>query len=325
MEMLQISLIILVALVAMGSVVMIIVNGRNAQRARVLSVVGGQVIGAKVASEKDVQNKRRAEIAGRLRDERGGKDQKAQLNTIRGLIGQSGLSISVRSYWIFAAVFMVALVLVAHGMGLSVFVKIMAAVIGLFGFPRFVLKFLAGRRQKQFLGEFADGLEAMVRLLKAGMPISEAVLMISREFDGPLGEEMSIIYDKQKIGIALHEAALETMQRMPLPEVKMFATGLAIQAQTGSSMSEVLQNLANVIRARFKLKRKIKALSSEAIASASIIGSLPIIVAGGMYFVNYEYLEVLFITPFGNVLLGAAVFWMSVGVASMKLMINFKI
>lgn len=164
-----------------------------------------------------------------------------------------------------------------------------------------------------------------MRLLKAGMPVSEAIAMISREFTGPVGEEMGNIYDKQKIGVALAEAALEATRSMPLTEMQMFATGLSIQAQTGSSLSEVLTNLSNVIRARFRLKRKIKALSSEAIASASIIAALPVLVATGMYFVNYEYISVLFTDPFGNVLLAIAVFWMSVGVMVMKIMINFKV
>ncbi len=84
-------------------------------------------------------------------------------------------------------------------------------------------------------------------------------------------------------------------------------------------------NLSGVIRARFKLKRKIKALSSEAIASASIIGALPNLVALGMYFANREYIMVLFEDPFGNILLAGAVFWMLCGIMVMKVMINFKI
>ena len=123
----------------------------------------------------------------------------------------------------------------------------------------------------------------------------------------------------------LHEAALEATRRIPLAEMQMFATGLSIQSQTGSSLSEVLMNLSGVIRARFRLKRKIKALSSEAVASASIIGALPILVATGMYFVNYDYIQVLFTDPFGKTLLAGAIFWMLCGIFVMKQMINFRI
>ena len=126
----------------------------------------------------------------------------------------------------------------------------------------------------------------------------------AREFTGPMGEEMERIYDQQKIGVPLPEAVLEAAKRMPLTEMQMFATAIAIQTQTGSSLSEVLQNLAAVIRSRFALARKVKALSQEAKSSAAIIGALPVVVAGGMYFINREYIEVLFTDPTGKFLLG---------------------
>jgi tight adherence protein B len=87
--------------------------------------------------------------------------------------------------------------------------------------------------------------------LKAGMPVGEAILMVSREFTGPIGEEMSKVYDEQKIGIPMAEACLHMAERIPLTEVQMFATGIAIQQQTGSSLSEILTNLSRVLRARF--------------------------------------------------------------------------
>ncbi|MGH1399406.1 MAG: type II secretion system F family protein, partial [Alphaproteobacteria bacterium] len=245
--------------------------------------------------------------------------------TIGMMIEQAGLSISLAQYWIFSVLSMCALVGVAKAMEKGPGVLAAAAVIGLLGLPRFVLKKLAAKRQKHFLEEFPDALEATVRLLKAGMPVAEAVAMIAREYEGPVGEEMGRIYDKQKIGIPMHEAAFEATKRMPLTEMQMFATGLAIQAQTGSSLSEVLMNLSGVIRSRFRLKRKVKALSSEAIASASIIAALPILVGLALYFVKYEYISVMFTDPTGKMLMTAAVCWMGVGVFAMKQMINFKI
>jgi tight adherence protein B len=195
----------------------------------------------------------------------------------------------------------------------------------LFGFPRFVLKKKIQRRQKKFLEDFADTLEAMVRLLKAGMPVSEAIAMASREFTGPIGEEMARIYDAQKIGVSLQDAVLDAARRMPITEMQMFATGVSIQAQTGSSLSEVLTNLARVIRSRFRLKRKVQALSAEAKASAMIIGALPFLIGGGMYLINGDYIMILFTRPLGQAwLIGSAV-WMTVGILIMRAMINFKI
>jgi tight adherence protein B len=125
--------------------------------------------------------------------------------------------------------------------------------------------------------------------------------------------------------VPLPEAVQECARRIPLPEMQMFATAVTIQAQTGSSLSDILEGLAKVIRSRFRLRRKVQALSSEAKSSAMIIGSLPILVGLGLYFMNPEYIGVLFYETIGKWLLAGAVFWMSCGVFVMKQMINFKV
>ncbi len=328
MDFLPIILILLIVLIVVGMVVAFSMNKEAERRKHVMNVIKGQegALKGKV-SEKEEQNKRLAEIARKLKeakDEDVGKDGKKKTTTVMK-IEQAGLKISVKQFWIFSVISMVILTTLVKIMGYSLLIVSLAAVIGLLGLPRFVLKKMAAKRQKKFLEDFSDALDAMVRLLKAGMPVSEAVAMISKEFTGPLGEEMAHIYDKQRIGVPLQDAALEATRRMPLPEMQMFATGLAIQAQTGSSLSEVLMNLSGVIRARFRLRRKVKALSSEAIASASIIGALPILVAVGMYFANYDYIMILFTTSSGKVVISGAVIWMCVGIGVMKVMINFKI
>ncbi|MGB4106499.1 MAG: type II secretion system F family protein [Alphaproteobacteria bacterium] len=328
MSTLQIILTGVIVLIIFGAAAAFLMMQENERKKRIAAVIKGHASSTKKFSAEDVQNKRRAEIAKKLKEtkdienEKKGKKKK---RTMALMLEQAGLSISVKQYWIYSAISMVVCPIIAQFLGQPPFVVGMAAIIGLFGVPRLVVRHLTKRRQKKFLEEFADALEAIIRLLKAGMPVSEAIAMISREFTGPVGEEMSRIYDKQKIGIPIHEAAQEATKRMPLAEMQMFATGLAIQAQTGSSLSEVLKNLAGVIRARFRLKRKIKALSSEAIASAAIIGSLPNLLALGMYFANRDYIMILFNEPFGNVLLAIAVVWMMIGIGVMKIMINFKI
>lgn len=325
MQFLPIIIAVVVVLVVAGTVIAVMMNREAERKQRMMNVIKGQSSGGdSKVDETDTQNKRRAEIAKKLKDEK--QEEKEKHKTTLGMmLEQAGLSISVTQFWIYSVISMVMFIGLAKFIGVSMNVTALFAVIGLLGFPRFVIKKKAAKRQKSFLMEFPDALEATVRLLKAGMPVSEAISMIAKEFDGPVGEEMGRVYDQQKIGIPLHEAALNCTRRMPLPEMQMFATGLSIQAQTGSSLSEVLMNLSGVIRARFKLKRKIKALSSEAVASAGIIASLPLVVTGGLYFLNYEYLEVLFITEMGNRLIFGALAWMGVGCFIMKQMINFRV
>jgi tight adherence protein B len=324
---LEIGLILVIVLVGTGMVAAIVLNQKSEERRRALSVIRGQNAGDGRVDAKGVQDRRRAEIARKLKEQQSEKDKKKGRKrlTIKDLLMQAGIKITPRQYWMRALIFAVVMAVLAFWVTRTPFVVLMLFITAFLGLSKMFVKWKIARRQKKFLMEFADALEAMVRLLKAGMPVTEAISMIGREFTGPVGEEMSYIYDAQKVGMPLHEAVLECSRRMPLPEVQMFATGIAIQAQTGASLSEILLNLAGVIRARFKLKRKVKALSSEAKASAMIIGSLPVVVGGGMYAINPDQVGVLFTDPFGRVLLAGAVIWMGLGVLVMKMMINFKV
>lgn len=317
-----IGLIVFLTLATAGALT---ISSRAERRNTLMRVVQGSVTSSNTKTGKKVltQDQRRAELAQKLKS--GGAKEGGRKTRLPALIMQAGFSTPVRKYWMYSTVFMIAVSLLAKMFGFSPFVVVMAAITSLLGIPKLFLKICAKRRQKKFLEDFADALEAMVRLLKAGMPVTEAISMVSREYSGPIGEEMTRIFDEQKIGVPLPEAVLKGAERIPIPEMQMFATAVAIQAQTGSSLSEVLHNLAHVIRARFRLRRKVDALSSEAKASAMIIGALPLLVATGMYFINREYIEVLFVDPTGKFLLGAAIFWMFVGIMVMRQMINFKI
>ena len=314
---------ILIFMILGGIVSALILSSQREKRTRLMQVVKGGTSGDRSKAKANVKDQRKSDLSKKLND----TDQSAKKDkvTIKDKILQAGMSISVQQFWVASIISCVFVTGLAKMIGFSPFIITMAAITGLLGLPRFFLRIKIGKRQKAFMEDFPDALESMMRLLKAGMPISEAIKMVSREFEGPMGEEMSYIFDQQKIGVPLPEAVLASSKRMPLTEMQMFAAAIGIQTQTGSSLSEVLQNLASVIRSRFKLARKVKALSSEAKASAMIIGALPVVVAGGMYFVNRPYIEILFTDPTGKFLLGCAVAWMAVGVLVMKQMINFKV
>jgi tight adherence protein B len=324
-----IALVILIILLLVVSIAgMAMMQASNKKKERTLAVIKGTTSSETKVDEKDLQNKRRAEIAKKLKeaeDEEAGGDKKKKSTPISLLLVQAGLSITPNQYWMYSIVLAMFTLIITSVMGMNPVAIIMLGITALLGVPRFVVRHITKRRQKKFLEEFSDALEAMVRLLKAGMPVSEAIAMAAKEYEGPVGEEMSRIYDAQKIGVSLPDAATEAARRMPLTEMQMFATGVTIQAQTGASLSEVFLNLAGVIRARFRLKRKVAALSAEAKASAMIIGCLPILVGSGLYFINKEYIMVLFTTTVGNVLLGFGIIWMGIGIFIMKAMINFKV
>lgn len=320
-----ILLVVLTIVIMAGMAVTLMLLNKNEQKKRALQIITGQTVAELSESKNADPNKRRANMAKRLQKDDGGEKVK-KISHIESMLRQAGWGdVSLGKFWLLSLGAGVVMMVIAKIAAMSPAVMVMAGVFGIFGLPRIVLKIKVGNRQKKFLEEFPDALESMVRLLKAGMPVGEAIAMVSREFTGPVGEEMSKVYDEQKIGIPMAEACLHAAERMPITEMQMFATGIAIQQQTGSSLSEILLNLAKVIRARFRLKRKIQALSSEAKASAMIIGSLPIMVGGGLSLINPDYMYPLFYTVKGKFYLYGALGWMGCGILVMKQMINFRI
>ncbi|MFN9543714.1 MAG: type II secretion system F family protein, partial [Alphaproteobacteria bacterium] len=127
-----------------------------------------------------------------------------------------------------------------------------------------------------------------------------------------------------KVGVTLEEGLKRMYQRMPLAEVNFFQIVLVIQQKTGGNLAEALSNLSAVLRDRKRLQGKIQALSSEAKASAGIIGSLPFIVGLLVYFTSPDYIILLFTERVGNFVLLCSLVWMSMGIFVMKKMINFK-
>jgi tight adherence protein B len=320
-----IMLVFLMVLIMSGMVGAVFLLNLNEKKKRALLIISGKSGADTSDSQGNNPNKRRANMAKKLQKNEEDTEVK-KLSPLVSMLRQSGWGhITVMKYWMISLGIGIAMMLITKISGQSNMVVVMSGIIGTFGFPKMVLSFKTSRRQKKFLEEFPDALESMVRLLKAGMPVGEAIAMVSREFTGPVGEEMSKVYDEQKIGISLAEACLHAAERMPITEMQMFATGISIQQQTGSSLSEILINLAKVIRARFRLKRKVQALSAEAKASAMIIGALPIIVGAGMTIINPDYMFPLYNTLKGKYMLYGAIGWMCCGVVIMKQMINFRV
>jgi tight adherence protein B len=320
-----IILVILMILIAGGMVATIFLLNLNEKKKRALQIISGKSGLEKNDNPSGNPNKRRANMSKRLQKDEDDTSVK-KISPLVSMLRQSGWGhVTVTRYWLISLGVGLVLMLITKISGQSNPIVIMSGIIGIFGLPKMVLSFKTSRRQKKFLEEFPDALESMVRLLKAGMPVGEAIAMVSREFTGPVGEEMSKVYDEQKIGISMAEACLHAAERMPITEMQMFATGISIQQQTGSSLSEILINLAKVIRARFRLKRKVQALSAEAKASAMIIGALPIVVGLGMTIINPDYMFPLYNTLKGKYMLYGAIGWMACGVLIMKQMINFRV
>lgn len=320
------ALIGVLAVTFIAFMAILLLSGRkSSNRDRMLNMIAHRAADPKEQDKSKEKSKSsdRRDIAKKLKT----AENRAQANTrsLTSLIAQAGFETSNMRFWVYSVLFGTTCTGVIFPLSLSPLVKGLLIFSFYFGLPRMFLRWKGRRRQRAFLHDFANALEDMIRLLKAGMPITEAIAMVAREYSGPVGEEMQRVYDAQRLGTPLPEAVQRMMIRMPLPEVQMFATAVAIQVQTGSSLSEVLGNLSGVIRGRYSLKRKVQALSAEAKISAAIIGSIPFLLTGILYLVNRDYIMLLFTEKTGQMLLGGAIFWMLIGILMMRQMINFKV
>ena len=256
------------------------------------------------------------------------EDQQKQLKkkiTLRTLIAQAGLEISTRTFWVCSAIFGGIMTVAPVVSGAPWFIGLGAGFVGTLGLPRWFLGYLRKRRQNKFLNDFADAIDVMVRGLKAGLPVSEAMKIIASETGPPVGPEFIEVVDGQRIGISLDQGIERMTERIPLAEVNFLAIVMGIQSKTGGNLSEALSNLSRVLRDRKKMKAKIRAVSQEAKSSAAIIGSLPFVIMGALTLLNPTYLNPLFYTSMGNMLLIGSALWMLCGVLVMRTMINFEI
>src|SRR5262249_25540877 len=138
------------------------------------------------------------------------------------------------------------------------------------------------------------------------------------------GGEFNKLVEGLKVGVTLEQGLKRMYESMPTSEVSFFGIVMTIQQKSGGNLSEALSNLAGVLRDRKRLQGKIKAMSSEAKASAMIIGSLPPVVMGLVYWTTPDYIKALFTERMGNLMLAGCVIWMSVGIFVMSKMIAFK-
>jgi tight adherence protein B len=245
--------------------------------------------------------------------------------TLRMLIAQSGADISLWTFWLYSAVLGAVITAVAYLASFPWYLCALCGFVGFLGLPRWVLGNRRKRRQEKFLSELPDALDIMVRGLRSGLPLSDALKVIASETPPPIGPEFNEVVEGQRVGITIDQGLERMFERLPLQEVNFLAIVLSIQSKTGGNLTEALSNLSKVLRDRRKMKSKIRAVSQEAKSSAAIIGALPFVISGGLYLLNPEYLAPLFNTQAGNILLGISAAMMLGGILVMRKMINFEI
>jgi tight adherence protein B len=245
---------------------------------------------------------------------------------LRARLQATGFEINIGQYVLGNLVIMAVFAAVLHlAVGLSWGSSLVAGFgLGL-AIPHFLVGFLGSRRSKRFIANFPEAIDLIVRGLKSGLPTQEGIKVVASEMGDPIGTEFREIADSLKLGKTLDDALWDTAGRLDIPEFKFFVISLSVQRETGGNLAETLENLGNILRARRQMKIKVKAMSSEAKASAIIIGSLPFIMFLIIFLMNPGYASQLFTDPRGVLMVAAGLTSIGVGIAVMTKMIRFEI
>jgi tight adherence protein B len=318
------ALAILFAL-ALGGVGFVFTAGDEKTQKRVASVAKPSPQARSRIPQALDQAQKRKNVAALLKDVEKNRAAKKERPTMRRRLEQAGFAkTEPRTFWMICgivAAVAASVAILTHQKPLIVVLVAFAAGLGL---PRWVLGFLTARRKKKFTEHFASAIDVIVRSVKSGLPANEALRIVAREAPDPVGSEFNNLVESMKVGVTMEQALKRMMESMPTPEVGFFAIVMTIQGKSGGNLSEALGNLAFVLRDRKRLQGKIKAMSSEAKASAMIIGALPPGVMTLVYITTPGYIMKLFTERAGNLMLAVCVIWMSMGIMVMRKMINFK-
>jgi tight adherence protein B len=319
----------ILAFITIGGLGWVFVGGddSSAQAVKRAEAMGmGQSKAARVKAAKAEANTpeaRRKAIETQLKEaER--KERKARM-TMAARLRHAGLTISIRTFWIISGGLALVATLVAFVFGLNIFVALGAGLVAGIGLPRWIVGFIGTGRMKKFGLEFPNAVDVIVRGIKSGLPVHDCFKIIAKESPAPLGPEFTKLVEGLGVGLTLPQALEKMYERIPTPELKFFTIVIAIQQKTGGNLAEALGNLSAVLRARRMMREKVKALSSEALASAGIIGSLPPVVMALVGLTTPAYMALMFTDIRGQIMLLGSAIWMGFGIFVMKRMISFKI
>ena len=316
-----------VAMLLLGFGIYAAVTAPQARLKRRISTVVGDPLPALAlpGSGRKDQNagaKRKKQIQERLKHAEEAR-QKRRGSRIREQLIFAGLSISPQTFLLYAVLGGAVIMAISLYLGAPPIVLPAIGLIAFLGIPKFVLNFLIKRRMKKFVAAFPDAIDIIVRGVRSGLTVGECLNIIGQESPDPVGPEIRLVNEAIKLGQPMADALQRMSDRLPSPEFRYFTIVLGTQQTTGGNLAETLAKLSDVLRQRKKMRDKVQAMSSEAKASAGIIGSLPVLVMAALWFLARDYILLLFTTESGNFMLALCIVIMGTGVMVMRKMINF--
>jgi tight adherence protein B len=237
------------------------------------------------------------------------------------VLARARVALSVGDFVAMSGALALAAAVVAWLLHSSLLVAAASSVLGIAA-PALLVRSRIRGREARFLRGMPDAIDLVVRAIRSGLPVSEAIGTVAEEFDGPVSEIFGALDGQLRIGMDLNDALWTAARSMPLAEFRFLALSIAIQRETGGNLGEILRNLSATLRRRQQFQLKIKAMASEARASAMIIGSLPFIVAALVSFVNPNYIARLYADQRGILVLSCGIASLTLGFLTMKRLVK---
>jgi len=261
-----------------------------------------------------------------LRKERGlaGGSSPFSMARFRALRVQSGLSQPLSRFLLKTTAVALLVIGFAVWKGLPLVFGLLLLPILCFLFPMIALKHLLKRRHKMFGMQLPEAIELITRGLKAGHPVPVAIAMVAKEMPDPIGTEFGVIADEVTYGSDLVSALQNLFERVGHEDLPLFVTAVSIQSTTGGNLREILDGLANVIRERGKLRRKVRAISTEGRMSAYILTAVPALLFAAITVLMPRFYREVWDQPLTWYLLGGSISWLMLGNFMMFRMANFK-
>lgn len=245
-------------------------------------------------------------------------------NAISRWIEQSGMKVSVSGVFLAAAGLGVVMSFVATMVTRTSLAMPIGFALG-FAMPFLVLRIKRTRRLRAFEEAFPEALDLIARALKAGHAFATGLKMVADEMDEPVGPEFRKTFDEQNFGLPMKDALENLTHRIPHLDVRFFATAVLIQRETGGNLSEILENLAHVVRERFKILRQVRVYTAHGRLTGYVLLALPAFLGVALSFINPEHMNLLFRERMGQLMLIAAMVMQFIGYVWIKQVVKIEV
>ncbi|ABA88996.1 Flp pilus inner membrane protein TadB, putative [Syntrophotalea carbinolica DSM 2380] len=247
-----------------------------------------------------------------------------RVSTLDRMLLKSGLPFNASVFVLLS----LSLGLIALLLGLKfipyTFITIALAIL-IFCLPFAYLKLAENTYHARFQDQLPEALDLLARALRSGHAMTSGLEMVAAEMDPPISSEFGAAVDEINLGLTFQEAFENLCERVPSTDLRFFAISVIIQRETGGNVAEILDSISRLIRERIQFKRQVKALTAEGRLSAMVLIGLPIALFGYIFFVNHQYLSLLWTEPLGQYMLAGAIVLQILGAFIIKKIVTIEL